>query len=237
MNPYLFLDFIYNKNLPDIYKVYDNEKFEFKKYIEALYEGGFLTVINGENELINLIDPILCPEKALPLFCNSFGLNYYPDIPPKYHRKLLANIGELNRRRGSYYCIRFLCRVLTGKEVDFEYDYTTEPDYEGFKVLLIDLIVETLIDATNLVEDIKAVKAFIPDFIPYFIPATLITSIIDEWLITVPLSKVTFMTIQREITSPLEYEFTILNNWDNLNLKTWGYLVSKTWSDVLMNRY
>ena len=193
-----FYTFLIGK-LPNFYLVYDEDE-ELQKYISALCDSGYASIINGENSLLDLIDPYKCPEEILPMFCGSFGFDYYPNIPAKYHRKLLANIRELNRRRGTYYCVRFLCRALTGMEIDMSYDSNTQ-------TLAIHLLANSLEAATSVDVSVQVVSLFIKDFLPYFVSTVVVDSVVTDTYLESPLYHAAFITQTEEVTLPTTYTF------------------------------
>jgi phage tail-like protein len=203
-----FADYLYFEVMPRLYREYDTNN-EFRLYIESLCEGGFNEIISGENTFLDLIDPYNCPEPFLPVFCNCFGIKYYPSIPAVYHRKLLANIGELVRRRGTYNCVRFLCRVLTGMEIDYRLEYK-EDWVEGSgesKTLFINLKAETLADVSNIDLSIKVVSLFILDFIPYYINSVMITHIVNDVPLTIPVYRTGVVFTDKEYILPVDYTY------------------------------
>lgn len=157
MEKNLFSPELYNR-LPRFYHRYDNG--DLQKYIETLCEYGYGDIIDSINEFTNYIDPEKCPVGVLPIFCKCFEVPFSPDIDPKYIRKLLSNLGELRRRRGSLNCIRFLVRVLTGLEISVVYAVTT-----GLISLSIKVI--TLAQITEQAVSQKVIKFFIANYLPY----------------------------------------------------------------------
>lgn len=170
-------EYLYNK-LPEIYRVYDTSG-ELKKYISALCDYGLDVLLERINVSSNNLDPSTCEASLLPILCASFGVNYYPDVPDIYYRRLLKNVGELIRRRGTYNCVHYLSRVLTGMEslVDFSWmgfgsvaiPGVTEIDEIDANVLYITLLANTVEQAVNSEELKDVVKKFILDFVPFYV--------------------------------------------------------------------
>ena len=123
-------DYLYYRKLPQVYRDMDRlqPNYPLKRYLTSLVEGGFTDIITSSNDFLSLVDPERCPEEFLPYLCYSFGLEYFEDIDALYQRRLLSNIGELIRRRGTYSGVRFLIRSLTGLECQLSYSRQT---YEG----------------------------------------------------------------------------------------------------------
>ena len=103
MKPEDLLHTLYNRKLPEIYREEDSKiKYPLKRYLESLVEGGFKGAIEDIEGLLLLTDPKSIPESLFPYLCESFGLEYFPDIDVTYQRKFLNNLGELIRRRGTF---------------------------------------------------------------------------------------------------------------------------------------
>lgn len=192
-------NYLYYTSLPSLYR--DRDDGTLKKYLEALVDGGYDFLIQGEIGFTDLVNPDRCPENLLPTLAECHGLEYYPTIPSKYYRKMLNNIVELNRRRGTTNCVRYLCRVLTGMEVDLS--YTSTP---SVKTLHIDLKAVTLNDVSNIDLSIKVVGMFIMNFIPYYITNVIITSVVNTKVITNTTYRRNLISLSKRIHFPRNYE-------------------------------
>ena len=75
---------------------------------------------------------------------------------------------ELRRRRGTYSCIRFLVRVLTGMDVKLSY---LRGEYNGQlgRHLIISLQAKTVEELLNLDISVSIVSKFVEFFTPYYI--------------------------------------------------------------------
>lgn len=160
------LNHLYYNKLPQIYRDMDTSLMTtpFKRYLSALIDGGYSEVLKDIDNLSNLVDPQKCPEEYLPLLCNSFGLTYFEDISPIYQRKFLQNIGEINHRRGTYSCVRFIAKVLTGLDVDLEYERTSTGRH-----LTVTLLAKTIDDVNNMETSKAVIARYIGTQIPYYI--------------------------------------------------------------------
>lgn len=105
-------DYLYNK-LPRVYKDFD-EKGQLRRFLNALWKAGFQESLQDIDNILTITDPTSCPEKFIPYLCESYGVPYYQDIPAKFQRRLLANIVELYRRKGTKSVITFLAREISG---------------------------------------------------------------------------------------------------------------------------
>lgn len=164
------VDYLYYRKLPQLYRDADEGLGDFPlyRYLSAIIEGGYSLALNDINGLLDLVDPQKCPEDFLPYFCNSFGLEYFEDIDSVYQRKMLANIGEIVRRRGTYSCVRFLVRALTGMNVELEY---IRGEYEGIqgRHLIITLLAESIDQINNMDTSRFVVERYVQTQIPYYI--------------------------------------------------------------------
>lgn len=155
------LRILYERKLPQVYREEDSKlKYPLKRYLESLIEGGFKGAIDDIEGLLLLSDPNSVPEHLFPYLCESFGLEYFPDIDVTYQRKFLLNLGELVRRRGTFSSVQFLVRVLTGLEAEI-----IREDND----LIITLLAKTVAEASNLDVSINIIGNFIKTQIPYYI--------------------------------------------------------------------
>ena len=169
LTPSDLLKYSYYTCIPEIYREEDAElNYPLYRYLSSIILGGYSLQIEDIENLIALVDPEKCPEEFFPFLYDSFGLEYYPNISVDYHRKLLMNYGELNRRRGTYSCIKFLVRVLTSMDVKLQY---FRGEYEGSKgrFLKVSIQASTIKDVANMDNSIFVVQSFLGLFIPYYI--------------------------------------------------------------------
>lgn len=155
------LDLLYNRKLPQLYRDADRDlmTFPLKRYLQSLIDGGYCGSIEDIERALLLVDPQNVPEEFLPYLCESFGLPYFKDIDPTYTRKFLANYSELYRRRGTFSCVRYLARVLTGMDAKLSY---VRGEYEGAmgRHLIIDLQAENLQDILNMDTSKEIIRQF-----------------------------------------------------------------------------
>lgn len=160
------LNHLYYNKLPQIYRDMDKAQMTFplKRYLSALIDGGYAELLKDTNNLMELVDPQKCPEKFLPMLCESFGLPYFNDIPAIYQRKFISNIGEINKRRGTYSCVTFLVRVLTGLDTELSYARTSNG-----RELDITLLAKTLQQLSEIDTSVSVIEKYIQTQIPYYI--------------------------------------------------------------------
>lgn len=165
-----YTDYLYSK-LPVVYR---NEDLKLGnplyRYLQSLCLGGFEKVIEDSNNFLTLIDPENCPESIFPYLYESFGLEYYKDIPVEYHRKFLSNLGALMKRRGTNTAIHYLVATLTGFEVDLSYErqYNDRGDCIG-RFLDIVFLVNTVEEAALVNPSIGVIEQFIKSQVPFYI--------------------------------------------------------------------
>lgn len=168
-----FFNLLYYTKLPQVYRDYDKDtNFTLKRYLEAQVYGGHDYLINGINQIPNLIDPQFCPPQYFPDFYESFGLSYFPEIDVKYHRKMLAHIGEIIKRKGTYAVVSYVVKVLTGLNVNMYYergdhkDYPNEPSWNG-RWLYVEIYANTLIDIMEMDNHIRIIKKYLSQLVPF----------------------------------------------------------------------
>lgn len=107
--------YLYN-SLPSIYKTRDEEtQFTLKRYLNALGEP--MTDIEFEiKNILTLLDVEKMDAKYLPFFASMFGITYNYDISEDYQRKYLANLVDIQKRKGTKEVLEFTARELTGMD-------------------------------------------------------------------------------------------------------------------------
>ena len=166
----VFVELLYERRLPKVYRDYDREKAQLalKRYLQALTDGGFGLVLTDVEESLYLIDPELCPDEYVPFLIKSFGLPYYPDIDLKYQRRVLANIGGLVKRRGTYAGVRFLSKILSGMECDLEYFRGYHLEKYG-RYLVITLLAMTTEQIRDMEISAYLMSRYVKEILPYYI--------------------------------------------------------------------
>ena len=163
------LQYIYYRCLPAVYREEDAQLgLPLYRYLQSITFGGVELVLTDIENLITLVDPEKCPEKFFPALYQCFGLEYFPDVDIKYHRRFLMNYGELKRRRGTYSCVRFLVRVLTSLNCKLRYLRGTYQGQKG-RHLIIDLQARTIDDILNMENNANIISKFLGLFLPYYI--------------------------------------------------------------------
>lgn len=192
-----FSDYIYNL-LPNIYKLKDREQDENRPplylYMRSMYcgvdieaedgtvshvNGAGETLLNKANTFVYLIDPDKCPDDLFPYLFESFGLSYNDSIETRtddngkkiiyYHRKFLNNLGELIKRLGTIAGIRYLVRVLTGLEFDYEYFRGYDENNKLGRFLVLHLKASDVEEINDIPHSIRVIEAFLKPFVPFYI--------------------------------------------------------------------
>lgn len=198
-----FTDFMYNSKLPEVYRSYDKPLGKpFYRFLQSIFEGGFAPLVNkfGYNEvhdlgdiektnlggienLLELVDPEKCPDKFLPYYCRSFGLEWFPDLATTekgkdnhdyYNRTFLCNIGEIIKRRGTESCIKYVAKVLTGMNVDIRYSRVFNPDRTTkARIIWVNIKAETPEDISKVGINSDIIRRYIESQIPYYITSVI----------------------------------------------------------------
>lgn len=173
------LEHLYNR-LPQVYRDMDVglRNTPFRRYLSALVEGGYSKQLKEINDFGTLVDPLTCPKEFLPYFCESFNLKYSYTLSADSQRKVLANIGEIMHRVGTYSCLRFILRTLMNwKNTHFDYERDPILNGEMKKGRYLDVHIEleeeydysSLESYTQLVGLTNEVLRYLSQFIPYYI--------------------------------------------------------------------
>lgn len=166
------LNLLYERKLPQVYRDEDSKiGYPLKRYLESLIEGGYYGSIKDIEGLMSLVDPMTIPEEYFPYLCESFGLTYFPDMDIAYQRKFLANIGELNKRKGTFASVQFLVRALTGLDCEFSYE-------DG--VLHITLLAKNLEQLNSIETSTGVIKNYISSQLPYYVSTEMSSRIANQ---------------------------------------------------------
>lgn len=111
--PNLIGDYLY-KTLPPLYRIQDKDtNYTLQRYLDALGES--MSLVNDETKgILTLLDVEKMEAKFLPHFASMFGVEYNYDIPEDTQRKYLANIVDIQKRKGTKEVLEFTARELTG---------------------------------------------------------------------------------------------------------------------------
>lgn len=110
-----FNDYLYNR-LPEVYRREDSKigvDFALKRYLEAVDEGGIQTLFGELLSLYDILEVETCPSNVLPLLSKMFGYNYIEEVDEATQRKIIANLIELYKRKGTKSVINFITREFT----------------------------------------------------------------------------------------------------------------------------
>lgn len=170
------LTHLYFKKLPEIYRTEDYKLGDtpLLRYIQSLVQGGLFPAYDEATKILDLLDPMTCPEEFLPCLYETFGLTYYRRISAKYHRIALKNISEIIKRRGTYNGVRYLVQLFSGYDCTMFYQRTSNE-----RKLVVYIEVPNGEAAVNFENSASAVKEyleyyFIPHYINLYIKARII---------------------------------------------------------------
>ena len=187
---------LYDK-LPPVYSRHDSDKV-LKRYMDSMGDG-YASVVEDINNFKDIVDPYLCPSELIPTLCDCFSLPYYRDIPDVYYRKMLRNISSLRARKGTSNCVHYLCRALTGLDIDLD-PVNTDPT-----VLEVYLKADTLEDVLDIDMSTKVIGTFIKEFIPFYIETVTIESVVNEVTMNSLMYRTSLMTYEEETYLPKNY--------------------------------
>lgn len=163
------LDLLYNKKLPQIYRDEDSKiGYPLKRYLESLIVGGYCGNIEDIEKMLTLVDPYSIPEEFFQYLCESFGLKYFPDMDVTYQRKFLLNIGEIVKRRGTFACVKYLARALTGLDVELSYTEGVVDGVDG-NHLFINLFANSIEQLDTIDVSMEVISKYLEGQIPYYV--------------------------------------------------------------------
>lgn len=125
-----FGQYLYDR-LPEIYHKRDSEEgidFALLRFLQTLNEGGITTLFNEMLELYNILQFDKMPSDIVPLIGQLLGYEYRDDLEEDIQRKIIQNLIELYKRKGTKSVLNFITREFT------KYDAkVTETEYRVFK--------------------------------------------------------------------------------------------------------
>lgn len=196
------VDFMYYHKLPEVYRTFDLPLGKpLYRYLQSLFNSGYAALVNkflfneehspknsekeslgGIENLIELLDPEKCPNKFLPYFCESMGIQWFPDLAKVnakalqyndyYNRTFLSNIGEIYKRRGTEAVVKYIAKVLTEMDVILKYERVFDRDMIGktnARILWVELQAKTEEQINNVGINAEIIKRYIDTQLPYYI--------------------------------------------------------------------
>lgn len=181
-------DFMYYKKLPEVYRAFDKPLgYPLYRYLQSMLEGGYADVVNnttaglgGIENLLDLVNPETCPDKFLPYYCKSFGIEWFPDLVTEergtyYNRTFLCNVGEIYKRRGTEACVKYIAKVLTEMDVLLNYERVFNDDETTkARILWVELQAKSQEEIENVGLNSKVIKRYIDTQIPYYITSAVL---------------------------------------------------------------
>ncbi len=111
-------DYLYN-NLPAVYRTLDNEqKLILKRLLEAIQGGGLEPILQSIIDMVdvNLVDNL--NQEELKLLGKTFGYEYSYTLPIERQRKIIKNIVEIFKRKGTKSSVIFVAKEITGFDTE-----------------------------------------------------------------------------------------------------------------------
>ena len=164
-------EFIYNRKIPEIYRIADDEistDRDLNRFLHVGIDGGLGDTISKIANLKTLVDPLTCPPQFLPMLASSWGLPYFEEIGVYSNRKFLSCIGEFMKRRSTMGGVKYIIRLLTGFDSDLEYERVSEGEKQG-RFLRYTLKPSTIKELDRLGVSEKALSHFIQRNVPFYI--------------------------------------------------------------------
>ena len=160
-------EFIYNRKIPEIYRIADDEvstNRDLNRFLHVGIDGGLGDTLPKIANLKTLVDPLTCPPQFLPALASSWGLPYSEEIGVYFNRKFLSCIGEFMKRRSTMGGVKYIIRVLTGFDSDLEYERKKQGRFLRYTLKL-----STIKELDILIASKKALSHFIQRNIPFYI--------------------------------------------------------------------
>lgn len=164
-------EYIYNRKIPEIYRIADDEVStdrDLNRFLHVGIEGGLGDTLDKVVNIKNLVDPLTCNAKYLPLLASSWGLLYAEDIGVYFNRKFLSCIGEFMKRRSTMGGVKYIIHVLTGFDSVLRYERVNTEEEQG-RYLYYTLKLDSLKALDRLEISEKALFHFIKENIPFYI--------------------------------------------------------------------
>lgn len=164
-------DFIYNKKIPAVYRIADEEgtkKKDLYRFLQVGFQGGYTDTLEKAAMMKALVNPMTCPEEFLPYLFKSWGLPYFEDIGVYYNRKFLQNIGIFLKMRGTMGGTKYIIRALTGFDSNLTYK-RVDTDEEKGRYLYVEFLLHTLKELEELDVSTYTVTRFLKEHLPFYI--------------------------------------------------------------------
>lgn len=110
-----FGNYLYNR-LPELYRredAKDGIDFALKRYLDVLDKGGLQLLFGELLTLYDLFDVDTCPKEVLPLISRLLGYNFIDEVDEFMQRKIVSNLVEIYKRKGTKSVIDFITREFT----------------------------------------------------------------------------------------------------------------------------
>lgn len=125
-----FGQYLYDR-LPELYHRRDSEEgvnFALLRFLQTLNEGGITTLFNEMLELYDILQVDKMPSDIVPLMGQLLGYEYQEGLEEDIQRKIIQNLIELYKRKGTKSVLNFITREFTKFD-----SKVTETEYRIFK--------------------------------------------------------------------------------------------------------
>ena len=107
-----FSTYLYEQ-CPTIARIDDQyNNFTLKRYLGVLGEFGIQKLFNEIMKLYDIWDLDKCPAELLPDLAGTLGFKFLDEIPSSIQRRILSNLIELYKRKGTYSCLNYIAREI-----------------------------------------------------------------------------------------------------------------------------
>lgn len=123
-------EYLYQR-LPELYRRRDTEQgidYALYRFLQVFNEGGFSTLLTEMITLYDILQVDKMPSEVVPLLGQLLGYVYREDLEEDIQRKIIQNLIELYKRKGTKSVLNFITREFT------KYDAkVTETEFRIFK--------------------------------------------------------------------------------------------------------
>lgn len=123
-------EYLYQR-LPELYRRRDTEQgidYALYRFLQVFNEGGFSTLLKEMITLYDILQVDKMPSEVVPLLGQLLGYAYREDLEEDIQRKIIQNLIELYKRKGTKSVLNFIAREFT------KYDAkVTETEFRIFK--------------------------------------------------------------------------------------------------------
>jgi len=160
-----FQEYLYSR-YPSVYRIYD-EDLLLQRFTYALTDPA-IPLIKKLEMMHDVLDIGFCPDSVIPRMYNNFGALYDDELSTSRQRKILRNIVDLLKYKGTGSVIEYIVSELTGIRTTIQ--YSPDPDDRTHTTLRLDM------DYDLYNENIPASKLreVLEEFLPFYMVMTIV---------------------------------------------------------------